>query len=84
MSPQSNIGRVKFFDEEKGYGFVWSNLNDRSREVFVHSKQLSGGLKSLCRGNLISFRIEQTAKGLAATDVKIVNPKDEYAIRGVE
>ena len=82
MSPQSYTSRVKFFDEKKGYGFVWNSSNDRSCEVFVHEKQFSSGLKNLCQGDLISFEMKSSDKGLFATKVKLVNKAKDKKVTG--
>lgn len=60
-------GRVKWFNNEKGYGFIeCSNLAD----IFVHYSAISKeGYKTLKEGNLVEFKLIETAKGLQAVDV---------------
>ena len=61
-------GRVKWFDDKKGYGFI--EANDGS-SVFVHHSSIEGaGFKSLTEGDRVSFEVEKGAKGPSATKVK--------------
>lgn len=60
-------GRVKWFNESKGYGFIES---DAGRDVFVHYSAIEGsGFKSLAEGDRVSFVEEQGKKGPQATKV---------------
>ena len=55
-------GTVKFFNTEKGYGFI--RPDDGSRDVFVHiSAVMSSGLGQLVEGQKISFDIEPDSRG---------------------
>ena len=60
-------GKVKWFNNDKGYGFIESdNLSD----IFVHySAIVKDGYKSLNEGSLVSFKLIETSKGLQAIDV---------------
>ncbi len=60
-------GKVKWFNNEKGYGFIeYDNLED----IFVHySAILKDGYKTLQEGALVNFKLIETAKGLQAIDV---------------
>ncbi|MCE5243704.1 MAG: cold-shock protein [Syntrophobacteraceae bacterium] len=61
-------GRVKWFNDSKGYGFIQT---DEGHDVFVHFKAIEGsGFKSLAEGDRVSFVEEQGAKGPQATKVK--------------
>ena len=61
-------GRVKWFNDSKGYGFIET---DSGHDVFVHFKAIEGvGFKSLVEGDRVSFVEEQGAKGPQATKVK--------------
>jgi CspA family cold shock protein len=63
------IGRVKWFNEEKGFGFITSDEGD----LFVHYKGISGeGFRTLESGQKVQFDKEITAKGLAAINVTVV------------
>jgi len=55
-------GTVKFFNTEKGYGFI--RPDDGSRDVFVHvSAVTSSGLGTLNEGQRISFEVEPDKRG---------------------
>lgn len=61
------IGRIKWFNNHRGYGFIEYNDNE---DIFIHySNILQDGYKSLNTGQLISFRIIETSKGLQAIDI---------------
>lgn len=60
-------GRVKWFNESKGYGFIET---DNGRDVFVHYSAIEGsGFKSLAEGDRVSFVEEQGKKGPQAAKV---------------
>ena len=58
-------GKVKFFNEQKGFGFI--TPDDGSKDVFVHK---SGVREQLLEGDKVSYDIEQTPKGMNAVNVK--------------
>lgn len=60
-------GKVKWFNNEKGYGFIEvDNLDD----IFVHYSQiLKEGYKTLNEGDIVNFKLVETVKGLQAKDV---------------
>ncbi len=61
-------GRVKWFNEGKGYGFI---EGDDGRDVFVHFSSIEGtGFKSLLEGERVSFVEGEGQKGPQATQVK--------------
>ena len=61
-------GTVKWFSDQKGYGFV--TPEDGSKDVFVHHSAIQGeGLKSLSEGQTLEFEITQGPKGPQATTV---------------
>jgi len=59
-------GTVKWFSSEKGYGFIAPN--DGSDDVFVHHSEVPG--EDLRDGEEVQFNVEQTPKGLSATNVE--------------
>jgi cold shock protein len=68
--PAMSEGRVKWFDERKGFGFIEA---DGGNDVFVHFKSIQGsGFKTLQEGQRVSFDIQQGTKGPAAENVKSI------------
>jgi len=60
-------GTVKWFNNQKGYGFITTESND---DVFVHHSAIQGeGYKSLEEGQQVEFDIQQGPKGEQATNV---------------
>jgi CspA family cold shock protein len=60
-------GTVKWFNDQKGYGFV---TPENGKDVFVHHSAIKGdGYKSLAEGAQVEFDIEQGPKGEQATNV---------------
>ncbi len=62
-----NKGTVKFFNETKGFGFI--TPDDGSKDVFVHKNDLS---EPITEGDKVSYEVEESQKGLNATNVKII------------
>ncbi|MBI4596815.1 MAG: cold-shock protein [Candidatus Omnitrophica bacterium] len=61
-------GTVKWFSDQKGYGFV--TPEDGSKDVFVHHTAIQGeGFKTLAEGQTVEFEITQGPKGPQATNV---------------
>ena len=59
-------GKVKFFNESKGFGFVVNNSS--KEEIFVH---VSGLIDNIREGDQVTFNTERGKKGMNAVDVKI-------------
>ncbi len=61
------IGRVKWFNNEKGYGFIEYKENE---DIFVHYSTINyDGYKTLVEGQYVEFTLLETSKGLQAVDV---------------
>ncbi len=61
------IGRVKWFNNEKGYGFIEYKENE---DIFVHYSTINyDGYKTLVEGQYVEFTLLETSKGLQAIDV---------------
>jgi len=62
-------GKVKWFNNQKGYGFV--SPDDGSPDVFVHFSSITGdGYKSLNENDAVEFQTEAGPKGARATNVR--------------
>ena len=62
------VGRVKWFDERKGYGFISREDGD---DIFVHFSEIQAeGFKTLAENQEVSFEIKEGPKGLQATNVQ--------------
>ncbi len=65
-------GTVKWFSDEKGYGFI--TREDGQGDCFVHHSAIEGaGFKSLNEGEKVEFEVVQGQKGPAAANVKRVS-----------
>lgn len=68
-------GKVKWFDVSKGFGFIAPD--DGSKDIFVHKNNVEGlgyneGLED---GEAVEFSVEETPKGLSATEVRSLDYK---------
>jgi cold shock protein len=64
-------GTVKWFDGEKGYGFI--TPEDGGKDLFVHFSNIAGsGFRSLEEGQQVQFELGEGRKGPEATDVQAV------------
>ena len=61
-------GKVKWFNDQKGYGFI--TPDDGGKDLFVHHQDITGeGFKTLAEGQSVEFEVIQTDKGPKATKV---------------
>lgn len=81
-------GRVKFFDDVKGFGFIAS---DEGQEVYLHGSALPDGVTSVKNGTRVEFSLFDGKRGAQAMSVRILEapvslarrdkkPADELAI----
>ena len=64
-------GKVKWFNDQKGYGFI--QRDDGGKDVFVHHTAINAsGFRTLSEGQVVSFDIVEDNKGPKAQNVQIV------------
>ena len=64
-------GTVKWFSNDKGYGFI--TPDDGSNDVFVHFSSIEGdGYRSLEEGSKVEYETEEGPKGPAAANVQVI------------
>lgn len=65
-------GKVKWFDAEKGFGFIAPE--NGSKDVFMHRNNIEnlGFNEDIKDGESVEFKIEETDKGLSAVDVYVL------------
>ena len=65
-------GTVKFYNDQKGFGFI--EQGEGEPDVFVHFSAIQGdGFRSLSEGDEVEFEVEQGQKGLQAASVTVTN-----------
>ncbi|KQM69496.1 cold-shock protein [Pedobacter sp. Leaf216] len=62
-------GKVKCFNTQKGFGFI---VQEDNKDLFVHFKDVLGGIESLKENDSVEFEVAEGRKGLQAVNVKKV------------
>lgn len=60
-------GTVKFFNDDKGYGFI--TPDEGGKDIFVHIKSCNG---EIAENDVVTYEVEETHKGLNAVKVSVV------------
>ena len=67
-----SVGKVKWFNSKKGYGFI--KADDGEKDIFVHYTSIKGdGFKALTEGEEVQFELTEGPKGLQAQNVLKLN-----------
>ncbi|WP_406285593.1 cold-shock protein [Embleya sp. NBC_00896] len=69
-------GKVKWFDTEKGFGFL---SRDDGGDVFVHASALPQGLETLKPGTRVEFGIVEGRRGEQALSLRVLDPRPSVA-----
>jgi CspA family cold shock protein len=70
MEVTNMTGKVKWFNAEKGYGFITS---DDGQDIFAHYSQIQkDGFKSLEEGESVSFEVVDGDKGPQASNIEVI------------
>lgn len=68
---ERTTGTVKWFNNEKGYGFI---TQESGPDLFVHYSEIKGnGYRSLNEGDRVEFEITDGRKGKQASSVEVLN-----------
>src|ERR1700761_1814166 len=62
-------GKVKWFNTQKGYGFI---ITEEGKDLFVHFKDVEGGVNAIKDNDSETYEVEDGRKGLQAVKVKKV------------
>ncbi|XBE79455.1 cold-shock protein [Mycoplasma feriruminatoris] len=72
MGGNMNTGIVKWFNDEKGFGFITNDSDNK--DVFVYFANINiNGYKTLEQGQKVTYELNKTIKGLEAFNVTITN-----------
>ena len=65
-----STGKVKWYNETKGYGFI--TPENGSKDLYVHSSSIQPGTRTLSEGDRVEFTVVEAQRGPAATDVTLL------------
>ncbi len=66
-----STGKVKWFSDEKGFGFI--TPSDGGKDLFAHHSAIQmAGYKSLKEGQQVEFEVRQGPKGLQAANIRVI------------
>lgn len=69
MDTERKRGKVKWFNDSKGFGFI--EMEEGGQDIFVHFSAIEGeGYKSLTEGQEVTFEVTKGEKGLQAQHVQ--------------
>ena len=71
-------GKVRFYDEEKGFGFI---TTDDGQDVFLHATALPAGVEGLKAGTRLDFGVADGKRGLQALAVRVLDAPVSLAKR---
>jgi len=67
-------GKVKWFSDAKGYGFIEPDEADGAKDVFVHYSEIArDGFRTLTSGQLVEFELIDSPKGPQAKNVELLS-----------
>ena len=67
-------GKVKWFSDAKGYGFIQPDLADGAKDIFVHYSEIAKeGFRTLTPGQRVEFELIDSPKGLQAKNVELLS-----------
>ena len=68
MSNSKLIGKVKWFDSKKGFGFI---TGEDGKDLFIHYSDIQGsGFKNLLENEQVYYKVGESDKGLKAVEVE--------------